>query len=59
MLKKILLIATAALGGVLGVVGLAKNSKKMKARRMIKRIGTAMYTAGTMLRTLSMQMATQ
>ena len=59
MLKKILLIATAALGAVLGVVGLAKNSKKMKARKMIKRIGNAMYTAGTMLRTLSMQMATQ
>ena len=59
MLKKILLIATAALGAVLGFVGLAKNSKKLRARRMVKRIGNAMYTAGTMLRTLSMQMATQ
>ena len=59
MLKKILLIATAALGAVLGVVGLAKNSKKMKARRMVKRIGNAMYTAGTMLRTLSMQTVAQ
>ena len=59
MLKKILLIATAALGAVLGFVGLAKNSKKLRARRMVKRIGNAMYTAGTMLRTLSMQTVAQ
>jgi hypothetical protein len=59
MLKKIILIVTAALGAVLGVVGLAKNSKKLRARRMIKRIGNAMYTAGTMLRTLSMQTVAQ
>ena len=55
MLKKILLIATAVIGTALGIFGLAKNSKKMKARKMIKRIGSAMYTVGTMLRTISAQ----
>lgn len=59
MLKKILLIGAAAVGAVLGVVGLAKNSKKMKTRRMIKRIGTAMYNVGTMLRTISVQAVAQ
>ncbi len=59
MLKKILLISAAVVAAVLGVFGFAKNSKKMKARRMVKRVGNAMYTAGTMLRTLSMQVAAQ
>ena len=59
MLKKILLISTAVVAAALGVFGFAKNSKKMKARRMVKRIGNAMYTTGTMLRTLSMQTVAQ
>ena len=59
MLKKILLIGAAAVGAVLGVIGLAKNSRKMKARRMIKRIGNAMYSIGTMLRTISVQAVAQ
>ncbi len=59
MLKKIFLISAAVVAAALGVFGFAKNSKKMKARRMVKRVGNAMYTAGTMLRTLSMQVAAQ
>ena len=59
MLKKILLIAAAVAGAALGAVGLAKNSKKLKARRMVKRIGNAMYSVGTMLRTISVQAVAQ
>ena len=59
MLKKLLLISGAVTAAVLGIFGFAKNSKKMKARRMIKRVGSAMYTAGTMLRTLSMQVTAE
>ena len=59
MLKKLLLISGAVAAAVLGIFGFAKNSKKMKARRMIKRVGSAMYTAGTMLRTLSMQVTAE
>ncbi len=59
MLKKILLIFAAVTASVLGVFGLARNSKKMKARRMVKRIGNAMYSVGTMLRTLSLQVVVQ
>jgi hypothetical protein len=39
-------------------VGLAKSSKKIKMRRIVKRMGSAMYNLGTMLRVLSMQAST-
>ena len=55
MMKKILLISAAVGAAMLGALGLLKNSKKLKARRMIKRIGNAMYSVGTMLRTISAQ----
>ncbi len=57
MLKKILIIAGASLAALLGTLGLVKNSRKMKARRTIKRVSTTMYNVGTMLRTLSLQVA--
>ena len=56
--KKIILVSAAAIGALLGILGLAKGSKKMKARRMIKRIGNAMYSVGTMLRAISVQAVT-
>ena len=49
-------------GGTRGI-GLAialaflKNSKMMKTKRAVKRISNAMYTVGTMLRTLSCQVS--
>ena len=59
MIKKILLISAAVGAAVFGALGLLKNSKKLKARRMIKRIGNAMYSVGTMLRTVSVQAVAQ
>ena len=59
MLKKIVWISAAVGAAMLGAFGLVKNSKKMRARRMIKRIGNAMYSVGTMLRTLSVQAVAQ
>ncbi len=55
MLKKILIISGAALAALLGTLGFVKNSKKMKMRRVMKRVGNTMYNVGTMLRTLSFQ----
>ncbi len=55
MLKKILIISSGALAALLGVLGFVKNSKKLKMRRTVKRVGNAMYTVGTMLRMLSLQ----
>ena len=57
MLKKILIISGASLAALLGGRGLIKNSKKMKMRRTMRRIGSTMYNVGTMLRTLSLQVA--
>ena len=55
MMKKIVLVAAASVAAILGTVGLVRNSKGFKMRRMVKRVGAAMYNAGTMLRVLSMQ----
>lgn len=57
MWKKVFLISAAAGAAILGAVGLAKNSKKIKMHRLMKKAGTAMYNVGTMLRVLSMQTA--
>ena len=57
MCKKIILISAALGAAVLGAVGIAKSSKKLKMHRMIKKVGEAMYNVGTMLRVLSMQTA--
>ena len=57
MAKRIIIISAAGVAAIFGAVGLAKNSKKMKMRRMVKRMGSAMYNVGTMLRVLSMQTA--
>ncbi len=53
---KLLISATALLAATAGTAGLLLNTKKAKRRRAVKRIGQAMYTAGTMLRALSCQM---
>lgn len=55
--KKIFIIGGTVAAAFLGVFGIVKNSKKMKMRRTIKRVGSAMYNVGTMLRTLSFQVA--
>ncbi len=57
MLKKILIIAGASLAALLGTLGFVKNSKKMRMRRTMKRVGSTMYTVGTMMRMMSMQAA--
>ena len=59
MMKKIFLISAASAAAILGAVGLAKNSKKLKMHRAVKKMGTAMYNVGTMLRVLSMQTVSQ
>lgn len=58
MAKRIILLSAAGVAAILGAVGLAKSSKKIKMRRLVKRMGSAMYNLGTMLRVLSMQAAT-
>ena len=58
MAKRIILLSAAGVAAILGAVGLAKSSKKIKMRRIVKRMGSAMYNVGTMLRVLSMQAAT-
>lgn len=57
MAKRIILLSAAGVAAILGAVGLAKSSKKIKMRRLVKRMGSAMYNLGTMLRVLSMQTA--
>lgn len=57
MLKKILIIAGASTAVLVGTLAFLKNSKMMKTRRAVKRISNAMYTVGTMLRTLSCQVS--
>ncbi len=57
MLKKVIIISTASAAALLGVLGLVKNSKRMKMRKTVKRVSTAMYNVGTMLRTLSCQVS--
>jgi len=57
MLKKMLIIGGAVTAAVTGVALFAKNSKMMKTKRAVKRISGAMYTVGTMLRTLSCQVS--
>ncbi len=54
--KRIVVISAAAGALVLGAVGVAKSSKKMRAKRMMKRVGCMMYNLGTVLRTVSGQM---
>ena len=61
MTKKIVLImagaAAAVVGAVLGAVGLAKNAKKIRMNRLLKKANTLMYNTGTVLRAISMQSA--
>ena len=61
MTKKIVLImagaAAAVVGAVLGAVGLAKNAKKIRINRFMKKANTLMYNTGTVLRAISMQSA--
>ena len=57
MLKKILIISGAGAVALFGTLTFLKNSKMMKTRRAVKRISGAMYTVGTMLRTLSCQVS--
>ncbi len=57
MMKKIFIIAGAAIAAMLGAFGFVKNSKKLKMRRVIKRVSSTMYTVGTMMRMLSLQVA--
>ena len=57
MFKKMIIIGGALAAALTGVVLLAKNSKMMKTKRAVKRISSAMYTVGTMLRTLSCQVS--
>ena len=57
MLKKIALILAASAAAILGTIGIVRNSKGFKMRRIVKRMGAAMYNVGTMLRVLSMQTA--
>ena len=57
MFKKIFIIVGAALAALIGALAFLKNSKMMKAKRTVKRISNTMYTVGTMLRTLSCQVA--
>lgn len=57
MFKKIFIISGASIATVIGAVVFVKNSKMMRTRRAVKRISSAMYTVGTMLRTLSCQVA--
>ncbi len=54
--KKIIIISAAAGALALGTVGIAKNSKRMRAKRMMKRVGCMMYNLGTVLRTVSSQL---
>ncbi len=55
--KKIWLIAGAAAAVGLGTAGILANTKQAKTRRVMKKAGAVMYTVGTMLRTLSCQVA--
>lgn len=57
MFKKMIIIGGALAAALTGVALLAKNSKMMKTKRAVKRISSAMYTVGTMLRTLSCQVS--
>ena len=57
MLKKMLIIIGAVSAALIGALAFLKNSKMMKAKRAVKRISNTMYTVGTMLRTLSCQVA--
>lgn len=57
MMKKMLIIAGAAVAALVGALAFVKNSKMMKTRRTVKRISTTMYNVGTMLRTLSCQVS--
>ena len=57
MFKKTLIIGGAVAAALVGSVVFLKNSKMMKTRRAVKRISGAMYTVGTMLRTLSCQVS--
>jgi uncharacterized membrane protein YidH (DUF202 family) len=57
MIKKMFIIAGAVAAALIGTLAFLKNSKMMKTRRTVKRISNTMYTVGTMLRTLSCQVA--
>ena len=57
MLKKMIIIIGAVSAALIGALAFLKNSKMMKAKRTVKRISNTMYTVGTMLRTLSCQVA--
>ncbi len=53
--KKILITTVALAAAGVGVAGILMNTKQARTRRMLKKTGKAMYTIGTMLRTLSCQ----
>lgn len=57
--KGIIITMTALLAAGAGTAGILMNTKKAKMKRLAKKTGRAMYTAGTVLRTLSCQGATE
>ena len=50
---KTLVIMAAVVSASIGAVALLANTKQAKTKRMLKKAGKAMYTVGTMLRTMS------
>jgi len=53
--KKLLIITGAVAAVGIGAAGILANTKQMRTRRILKKAGKAIYTVGTMLRTLSCQ----
>jgi 2-keto-3-deoxy-6-phosphogluconate aldolase len=53
--KGVIITAAALLAAGAGTAGILMNTRKAKMKRLAKRTGKAMYTAGTVLRTLSCQ----
>lgn len=51
--SKIIITAAAVLAAGAGTAGILMNTKKAKMKRWIKKASMTMYTAGTLLRTLS------
>ena len=54
--KKLLILAASVAAVGIGA-GVLLNSKQMRMQRMLKKVSRVMYVAGTMLRTLSCQVA--
>lgn len=57
--KKFLIVMLAVFATGMGTVGIIMNTKKARAKRFAKKIGSAMYAVGSMLCTLSCQGATR